>query len=162
MSALAPTCGGSCSNGNITYVSGQSSVNYFLLYYMVGSVRSLYDTTTGNSTLLSYNQGPLTEIQPILRNMTALTNATYSVFQYSSKPTASFERITTTLPQQNGQYALCTTLSTPSPAYLPLTMGKSYSGQVTIYGQAYYALYVPIFDAFAKALIGSLFVGVHD
>jgi hypothetical protein len=159
MATLAPTCDQGCTVQDVSVSSNRASINFFMLYYMVGSVRSVWNDRYNNYTLLSYNQGPINEMEQNLCNLTALTNTTYSVFQYIPP---NFERVVTTLPEQNiNTYAICTDISLTGAAYAQLIQGKTYKGTVTLYGRSYYAIYAPVFDALTKALIGALYTGVQ-
>lgn len=161
--AEAPQCSSTCYNTvskAATSVALKASISESVLSSIIGDVRSVFNDATGNSTLLSANQGPINTLQPLLCNMTAGTNISYSIFQYL--PPSNFERVVTTLKQTNGQNAVCTQLSHSSPAYPYALAGESYQGTVTLYGRSYYAIYKPIFDALTKDMIGNLFVGVPN
>lgn len=127
--------------------------------YLLGPIRRVKDSITGNYTLLSSNNGPINAMQPLLCNYTAITNVTATVFQFNEP--GSFERVVTTVLKTSGEIATCTYLSSSSAAYPFLISGGSYSGVVTIFGKQYYTIYNPIFDALTPSkLIGCLFIGV--
>ena len=129
-----------------------------VLTYLLGPMRSVKDSINGGSTLLSNNNGAVNAMQALLCNYTAITNVTATVFQFT---TPDFRRVVTTIPNMNHDLASCTLLPADSPAYPLLILGKSFSGETTIYGKLYYTIYNPVFDALSSSkLIGALFVGV--
>ena len=71
---------------------------------------------------------------------------------------ADFERITTSLKNEQGERALGTLLDRQSPAYAAITAGKAYTGRAQLFGRAYMTHYEPIKNDAGK-IVGILFVG---
>ena len=157
MDVADPVCGGMCNKLAATN-QAKADASWYVFDALVGEVRSVYDNMTGTYTLLSSNLGAVNAIEPILCNLTAITNVTYTVFQYYSN-TKAFERVVTTVPQTNGMPALCSYMSNTSAAYKAVTVGNTYIGTTTLFGVLYNAVYAPIYDAVTNELIGSLFAG---
>ena len=153
VNAIAPTCTSVCPPVSQTAQS-QAMSSYSVLSYLVGPVRSVYDESTSNQTLLSDNVGAVNTIHPLLCNFTAISNITATVFQLTTPST--FYRVVTTVPD-----AMCTTLSHSSAAYPLLLQGQPYYGSTTIAGVPYESVYSPLWDAVTGALIGALYVGVQ-
>ena len=156
-SVAAPTCGQTCQAVAKTN-AGKAGAAYFVFDYLIGEVRSVYDVMTGNNTLYSNNLGNINSIEPLLCNLTSISNVTYTVFQYYPNSKA-LERVVTTLPQTNGIPATCTYMNVSGAAYKAVTAGNMYYGTSTLYGVSYSVVYGPLYDAVTKAFIGSLFAG---
>lgn len=67
-------------------------------------------------------------------------------------------RISTTIPQADGQRAVLTALSAASPVTQAILRGEEYQGIATILGDPYVVFYQPIKDR-RNAIIGARFVG---
>jgi hypothetical protein len=153
----ATNCAPACNAVNITNLEERAVVNYALLHALFGPFRLVKDSTTAEMVLLSNNQGVISAAQPVTCNFTHSTQTVATVFIYSS---GNYTRVVTTVPDELGNYAVCTTLATSSPAYAALERDEEYIGSVTLFGQAYITKYGPIHDASSGERIGALFVGV--
>ena len=122
----------------------------------MGDMYVTLNTVTNTNTLISTNQGAINLAQQKLCDLTNATNTVNTIFQYNPP---NLTRIITTVPDQNGKYAGCTTLPTTVPSYDYLIRGESYYGQVTLLGKNYYGSYVPIFDMYTSIIIGAYFTG---
>jgi len=69
-----------------------------------------------------------------------------------------FERIATSLKQENGERALGTTLSRTHAAYPLMLQGKPYTGRAVLFGQAFMTHYEPVKNE-AGEVVGILFIG---
>lgn len=159
LAVLPPTCGGNCRSVIWSDSIQKAENSMSVLTYLLGPIRSVKDSISGNYTLLSSNNGAINAVQPLLCNYTAITNVTATVFQFYEP--GSFFRVATTVPTTSGEIATCTYLSSSSAAYPILISGGSYSGVATLFGEQYYTIYNPIFDALTPSkLIGCLYIGV--
>jgi methyl-accepting chemotaxis protein len=71
-----------------------------------------------------------------------------------------FRRIATSIKDVAGNRAVNTFLGTNSKAYVPITSGNMFFGNIAIFGNDYIVLYKPLFDKETKNIIGILFLGV--
>jgi hypothetical protein len=113
---------------------------------------------TGNKVLITKNQGSLTyeNYQPILIDLTGQSQCEYTLFtRYGD----DFIRTTTSVLDENNEYAVGTSLSRNSPAYERILHGLSYTGEVILFGGPYYSTYSPMFDSFTGLVIGIYFSG---
>lgn len=127
-----------------------------VLQSLMGDMYVTLNTVSNTNTLISTNQGAINLAQQKLCDLTNATNTVNTIFQYNPP---NLTRIITTVPDQNGKYAGCTTLPTTVPSYDYLIRGESYYGQVTLLGKNYYGSYVPIFDMYTSIIIGAYFTG---
>lgn len=79
-----------------------------------------------------------------------------TIFAYDGQ---DFIRTKTTLLTEKGQSAVNTKLDHGSPAYKALIQKRSFTGDVTLFGQAYQANYAPLTGDDGR-LTGALFVAV--
>lgn len=79
-----------------------------------------------------------------------------TIFTYQGQ---EFVRTRTTLVTEAGKSAVNTKLEHSSAAYEALRAGRSYSGDVTVFGKHYQAHYAPL-TASDGSLTGALFVAV--
>jgi hypothetical protein len=151
-------CYPSCNPVDTTDLEERVILNFALLSSMFGPFRLVKDSTSAEMVLLSNNQGIITAAQPVLCNYTFSTDAVATVFKYTSD---QYERVVTTVPDEDGSYAACTTLDTSSAAYTALESNQEYVGTATLFDQSYMTKYAPIFDAATGQRIGALFAGVQ-
>jgi hypothetical protein len=150
-------CSPFCNSVNTTNLEDRVVLNFALLSSLFGPFRSVRDSTTAEMVLLSNNQGVITGSQPVICNYTFSTDAVATVFKYSS---GQYERVVTTVPQEDGTFAACTTLATDSSAYAALENNEEFIGTTTLFNQVYMTKYAPILDASTGQRVGALFVGV--
>ena len=113
---------------------------------------------TGNNVLITKNQGSLTyeTYQPILINLTVQSQCVYTLFTRSGN---EFIKTSTSVLDENNNYAVGTPLLKTNPAYQSIINGESYNGVVLLFNNNYYANYAPIFDSFTGLVIGIYFSG---
>jgi methyl-accepting chemotaxis protein-2 (aspartate sensor receptor) len=70
-----------------------------------------------------------------------------------------FERVATSLRQENGSRAMGTLLGKNHPGYAAVMAGRNYAGKATLFGRDYMTQYEPIRDARGQ-VIGLTFVGI--
>lgn len=70
-----------------------------------------------------------------------------------------FQRVLTTIKDENGERVIGTSLETSGQAYQELINGNTFSGETDILGTRYATNYHPIYDA-SNQIIGAYFVGV--
>ena len=87
--------------------------------------------------------------------LVALNIATGCVFTlFRKNENGEYVRKITTVPEQNGLYAIGTILDSTSPEYVALEKGKIYRGDVSLFEKLYHSSYFPINKKYAG------FVGV--
>ena len=91
--------------------------------------------------------------QQDLVNLSAATNAVFTLFKKNKN---EYVRILTTVPMENGKYAIGTKLDTTSLAYAALQNGKSFIGPGILFGKTYSNAYWIIDDKYV-GYFGSIF-----
>lgn len=110
-----------------------------------------------SAPLLTLNGKVLNEDLSFMRNFTEETGGTAATI--FARVGSDFQRVATTLQQQDGRFATGTFLAKEHPALPKLLNGEVYEGYARLFDKYYMTRYSPIFDEQGK-VIGSLFVGM--
>ena len=114
---------------------------------------------TGTNVLVSEFLGNITteNIQPFVETATNSSSGIVTTF-FTKTDSTTYIRTATTLKDETGNYAIGTSLSTTSSAYIALQNGLPYVGVVKLYGVEYFAYYIPTFEPGTTFVIGSYFL----
>ena len=136
-----------------------SAQSFNIILHNIYLLGDLYDSFSAKkSNLVSSRQGVVGEkTQNIVVNATSANQGTVlTIFQYADDV---FTRINTSVKDENGNYAIGTTL-TNQTIIDSLLEGKVWYGTTSIFGEDYIAMYAPIYDSNNNLLIGSKFAGI--
>ena len=92
-----------------------------------------------------------------VESFTRTTGAVATIF---AREGDNFVRIATTLKDGDGKRIVGTSLATTHPALSLIKSGKTFTGPVTLFGQAYITHYTPLLDA-AGQVQGIAFIGIN-
>lgn len=107
--------------------------------------------------ILTLNGKPLNEDTSKIRHFTDMTGGTAATL--FARVEDGFQRIATTLRQQDGSLATGTRLEQDHPALAKLRGGEPYQGYARLFDKYFMTHYTPIFDD-TGAVVGALFVGI--
>ncbi|MCD7059822.1 Cache 3/Cache 2 fusion domain-containing protein, partial [Pelagibacterium xiamenense] len=94
----------------------------------------------------------------LVDSIARITGETATIFAYD-ETSADFERVTTSIVNEEGERVVGTMLGQDSAAYDSAINGQAYYGEATILGKPYYTVYQPLVDMNGE-LMGLLYVGV--
>ncbi|SFV37143.1 methyl-accepting chemotaxis protein [Devosia crocina] len=94
----------------------------------------------------------------IVDSVVRMTGESATIFSWDAEQ-QDFVRMSTTIVDVDGERIIGSTMGSASPAYAAISEGRSYFGEATILGTAYYTAYQPILGHEGQT-IGALYVGV--
>jgi methyl-accepting chemotaxis protein len=126
------------------------------LHYMI---RSQYgELHWENGHLVDSQNQPLDERYDLIDQISSDLYIAVTIFMRDGN---DYRRITTSIIDTSGKRATGTFLGSNSPAFIPITNGRSYIGNALILGKQYITGYEPVFAPNSREVIGILFVGVE-